>query len=89
MTSHERWQRVQELFEVLEPLPAVDRQVEISRLDPELAREMTALFQALEQEEAAQQELQQSRAPVPQKPELEGIRLLRWYRSNTSVRNRP
>jgi len=76
MTAHERWRRVQELFDALEPLPAAGREAELSRLDPPLAREVAGLFRALEQEEAAQQNLMRAPSPVLPKPELPGLRLL-------------
>lgn len=76
MTSQERWRRVQELFEELEPLPAAGREAELRRLDPQLANEVAGLFRALEQEEAAQHSLARAPGPALPKPELPGLRLL-------------
>ncbi len=76
MTSQERWRRVQELYEALEPLSTAGREAELRRHDPQLAREVTGLFHALEEEEAAQQSLLRAPSPVLPTPELPGLRLL-------------
>ncbi|MFN7937109.1 MAG: serine/threonine-protein kinase [Bryobacteraceae bacterium] len=79
MTPQERWRRVQDLYETLEPLAPAEREAELSGVDPGLAEEVRGLFAGVAAEAQAQQALNRvasaSKVVAP-KPELPGLRLL-------------
>lgn len=76
MTSRQRWHRLQELFEAVEPLPPADRAGALRRLDPDLAPEVERLFDAIAEEELAQRQMERPPEPAPPAPDLPGLRLL-------------
>jgi eukaryotic-like serine/threonine-protein kinase len=69
MTANDRWKRVQELFEFLEPLPDYRHNEELQRAEsnPELRNEVLSLLQSIRDEELAQANARQqfaAAAPV-------------------------
>jgi tRNA A-37 threonylcarbamoyl transferase component Bud32 len=75
MTSMDRWKRVQELFDLLEPLPG-DQQMEAlkrAEANPEVRSEVLRLFEAIRGEELAQEEAlkDQTGRGAPFEPKLD------------------
>ncbi len=80
MTPSQRWQRIQELCELLEAVPAAARHLELQRLepDPALRHDTLALLQAMAEEEAERCNLPGPAAtsPDPFPGSIRGIQLL-------------
>ncbi len=77
MTSA-NWKRVQDLFELLEPLPAVERQACLEREEPdeELRAETLRLLESARLEEQAQQRLTAERVPASSPERVGAFRIL-------------
>lgn len=78
MTANDRWKRVQELFEFLEPLPDHRHNEELERAEsnPELRNEVLSLLQSIRDEELAQANARQhfsSATPAAHPPTLSQI----------------